>query len=170
MKIRFVSILLTLLLASFSEAEVLHKWFESNPDHSYTYAGTDEDLFNTYTTKDASRSESEGSWQVTASATASANAQAPLPRSCHCQRKPLSSKWTHACPCCVLNCDFSDGYDAHDKRTHHKQLKKVDEKTENQIVLRPCRKTLWICQNCDRIDAGILAIWTHALHFNKFKN
>ena len=80
MKIRFVSLLLTLVLASFSEAEVLHKWLEPNPDHSYTYGNTDEDLFYTYTTKDASRSESEGSWQVTGSATASANAQAPLPR------------------------------------------------------------------------------------------
>ena len=80
MKIRFVSLLLTFLLASFSQAEVLHHWFEPNPDHSYTYANTDENLFYTYTTKDASRSESGGSWTLTASATATANAQAPLPR------------------------------------------------------------------------------------------
>ena len=74
MKIRFVSLLLTLLLASVSQAEVLHKWREPNPYHSYTYANTDENLFYTYTTKDASRSESGGSWQVTGSASASANA------------------------------------------------------------------------------------------------
>ena len=80
MKIRFVSVLLTLLLASFSEAEVLHKWFESDPDHSYQYGDVVDELFNTYTSKDASRTESDGSWQLTASATALANCRAPIPR------------------------------------------------------------------------------------------
>ena len=80
MKIRFVSLLLTLVLASFSEAEVLHKWFESDSDHPFRYGDVVEELFNTYTSKDASRNEAGGSWQLTASATASANCRAPIPR------------------------------------------------------------------------------------------
>ena len=83
MKTLNLLLLLTFVCLTFSGiagAEVLHKWLEPNPYHSYTYGNTDENLFYTYTTKDASRSESGGSWQVTGSATASANAHAPLPR------------------------------------------------------------------------------------------
>ena len=69
-----------LTLSGIAAAEVLHKWVELQPDHSYQYGNTDEDLFYTYTSKDASRSESGGSWQVTGSASASATARAPLPR------------------------------------------------------------------------------------------
>ena len=86
MKIRFVAILLTfvfwtLLLTSPSEAEVLHKWFEPQPNHAFQNVNTVEYPFYTYTSKDASRSESGGSWSLTASATASANARAVSPRS-----------------------------------------------------------------------------------------
>ena len=73
-------VFLALLLTSFSEAEVLHNWNESNPNHAFDSGHTVEDLFSTHTSKSASRSESNGSWSLTASASASANAQAPLPR------------------------------------------------------------------------------------------
>lgn len=69
-----------LTLSSIAAAEVLHRWFEPNPDHQFNSGHTIENLFNTYTSKDASRSESNGSWQLTGSATASASASAPLPR------------------------------------------------------------------------------------------
>ena len=81
MKRFFVFLFLTLLWGSFSEAEVLHNWNEPNPDHPYQNGDIVENLFNTYTSKSATRSESGNSWQLTASATASANAQASSPRS-----------------------------------------------------------------------------------------
>lgn len=69
-----------LTLSSIAAAEVLHKWFEPHPYDTFNSGHTVENLFYTYTSKDASRSESNGSWQLTGSATASANASAPLPR------------------------------------------------------------------------------------------
>ena len=43
--------------------------------------------------------------------------QKPIENPCEPQKR------THSCHCCLLNCDFSDCYDSHDKRPHHKQLK-----------------------------------------------
>ncbi|MYA69654.1 hypothetical protein F4009_15925 [Candidatus Poribacteria bacterium] len=67
-------------VAGICDAEVLHNWHEPNPGHPHQYGDVVEDLFNTYTSKSATRSESGNSWQLTASAAASAGAQAPLPR------------------------------------------------------------------------------------------
>ena len=76
----FAFVFFALLLASLSDAEVLHNWFEANPDHPFPNGDQGiEYPFNAYTSKSATRSESGGSWQLTASATASANCQAVSP-------------------------------------------------------------------------------------------
>ena len=72
-------IFLALLLTSPSDAEVLHNWFESNPDRRFQNGDIVEYPFNVYTSKSATRSESGNSWQLTASATASAGCQAVSP-------------------------------------------------------------------------------------------
>ena len=80
MKGLIVSLLFTLLLAGICDAEVLHRWVEPQPNHSFQNGDIEEEPFYTYTNKNALRSESGGSWSLTASATASANARAASPR------------------------------------------------------------------------------------------
>ena len=67
------------LVAGICDAEVLHSWVEPDPNHSFQNDNTVEQLFYTYTSKSAQRSEPGGSWSVTGSATASANARASSP-------------------------------------------------------------------------------------------
>ena len=73
------SVFFALLLTSFSDAEVLHSWVESQPNHGFQNDNSVEYSFYTYTSKRASRSESGGSWQLTAEAKASANCQPVSP-------------------------------------------------------------------------------------------
>lgn len=67
------------LVADICDAEVLHSWVEPSLNHSFQNGDIVEELFYTYTSKSAQRSEPGGSWSVTGSATASANAHASSP-------------------------------------------------------------------------------------------
>ena len=68
------------LVAGICDAEELHNWAEPNPNYTFQNGDVVEELFYVYTSKQAERSESGGSWTVTGSATASANARASAPR------------------------------------------------------------------------------------------